>query len=177
MRKYQSLFLLLFVVIGSILVNSCGADTTDTDTVTDPNLNTRNLTHKVSAKAYHYKSLASFTKGKAEVQLTDLAQLQGKLVNLVLLYEATAPWADNFDRGEYAITGNDVLDGLLQSYNLEITQQFAIDDENEGIVIESKTALEDPIEAARKLSLVEHVLMVHVKEVPSNENTSDTADK
>lgn len=175
MKKYQSILsLFCFVAFFSILVSSCASnDTTDID----PNLNTRNLMQKVSAKAYHYKNLASFAKGKAEMQLTDLAQLQGKQVNLILLYEASAPWADNFDRGEYSITGNDILDGLLKSYNLEITQQFAIDEENEGIVIESKTALDSPIEAARQLSLVDHVLMVHLKEVPSNENAEDTADK
>lgn len=176
MKKQYSIFVIvLFITAFSILVNSCDSKSTSDDT--DSKMNTRNLVQKISAKSYYYKSLASFAKGKTEIQLSDLSQIQGKTVNFVLLYETSAPWASNFDKGEYTITGNDILDGLLQSYDLKITQQFVIDDENEGVVIESKTILENPIEAARQLSLVDHVLMVHVKEIPAEDNSTDTADK
>lgn len=148
--------------------------TEDTDTSKIP---TRSLTKSIKTKAYHYKNLASFAHGQAKLNLDDLASLEGKLVNLVVLYDASAPWANNFNEGNYETTGSDHLNGLLESYLLEITQQFAIDDDNEGLVLEATKAIENPVEAARELSLVDHVLMVHVKEVPAEDPATMTVDK
>lgn len=144
------------------------ADSSITDT---SSLGTRTVKKKIAAKSYYYKSLASFEKGKTTLELEDLAGLADKKVSLVVLYEASAPWAEIFNSGKFEITGDDHMNGLIDSYNLLITKQFAIDDANEGIVMEPKATLEDPIEAAREVSMVDHVLMVHVKEVPTPTNT------
>ncbi|WP_052595132.1 hypothetical protein [Aureispira sp. CCB-QB1] len=177
--------LLVFAVFASLLslvvvacTNNEASNTTDTTTKADSSiidtstLGTRTVKKKVAAKAYYYKSLASFEKGKVSLELEDLASLADKKVSLVVLYEANAPWAQIFSSGEFSITGDDHLNGLMESYNLQIIQQFAIDDANEGIVMEPKEILEDPIEAAREVSMVEHVLMVHVKEVPESTSTA-----
>lgn len=149
---------------------------TDTSVTDSSELKTRALKKKIASKAYYYKSLASFANGKATLSLNDLASLEGKEVNLVVLYEANAPWAKVFNSGKFGITGNDILNGLMESYELQIIQQFAIDDANEGIVMEAKTKLDNPVETARELSMVDHVLMVHVKEIPQTQNSMETAD-
>ena len=173
----SSIFLIL------LLLNSCSSSTapnselaqTPVTTEKESSVNTRGTQQQVAVKAYHYKTLASFKKGKAEVSLQDLAAFAGKQINLVILYEAVAPWAEGFNDGYYSTTGNDHLNGLMESYNLEIIKQFAIDGDNEGLVLEPNTALTDPVEAAKDLSMVEHVLMVEVKEVPEEEMNNSTA--
>lgn len=166
----------------SLIIVSCTnettTNTTNTTTVTSDSsiadtsaMGTRTVKKKVAAKSYYYKNLASFEKGKTTLELEDLADLTDKKVSLVVLYEANAPWAEIFNSGKFEITGDDHMNGLMQSYNLQIIQQFAIDQANEGIVMEPKLTLENPIEAARELSMVEYVLMVHVKEVPKSTST------
>lgn len=173
----SSLFLIL------LLLNSCSNNTTPnselaqtpTTTATESSVNTRGTQQQIAIKAYHYKTLASFKKGEAEISIQDLATLTGKQINLVVLYEAVAPWAEGFNDGYYSSTGNDYLNGLMESYNLEIIKQFSIDGDNEGLVLEPNAALSNPVEAAKDLSMVEHVLMVEVKEVPEEEMKNSTA--
>lgn len=176
MKNLQRLFgiSLMSLWMFSILV-SCGnvEDNSSSENIMTPEeteINTRSQESQI-AKAYHYKSLASFAKGEAKLELTDMAALAGKLVNLVVIYESVAPWAESLSAGKYDIVEDDKLNGLISSYNLTVTQQFAIDEDNHGIVLEAKKQLENPIEAAREISLQTHVLMVHVKDVPSPENT------
>jgi hypothetical protein len=163
------------------MVVSCSSDQTETAdaTTTDvesTEINTRSASSKVSAKAYHYTSLATFKEGSADVELAQLAALEGKQVNLVVLYEADAPWAEIFNTGRYEETGDDTFNGLMASYELDIVQQFAIDEDNEGLVLEPSQLLKNPVEAARELSLIEDVLMVQIKEVPQEEDLNTTAD-
>lgn len=169
----------LFAAFAMMAV-SCSSDQTETTAasaadVESNEINTRGMATKVSAKAYYYKSLATFADGAATLKLEDIASLEGKQVNLVVLYEANAPWAAPFNSGKYNTTGDDKLNGIIASYEMEIVKQFSIDDENEGFVLEANGKLEDPVAAARELSLVDHVLMVHVKEVPVEEETEETA--
>jgi hypothetical protein len=163
------------------MVVSCSSDQTatadaNTTDVESTEINTRSAANKISAKAYYYTDLATFKEGFADTELTTLAKLEGKNVNLVVLYEADAPWAEVFNTGRYEETGNDTFNGLMESYSLEIVQQFAIDEDNEGLVLEPNALLESPVEAARELSLVKNVLMVQIKEVPQEEDLNTTAD-
>lgn len=164
----------------AIMAISCSSDQTETTNasaaeVESTEINTRGMASKVSAKAYYFKSLATFADGAATLKLEDIASLEGKQVNLVVLYEATAPWASLFNTGKFNTTGDDKLNGIIASYEMEIVKQFSIDDENEGFVLEANGKLENPVEAARELSMIDHVLMVHVKEVPVEEETDETA--
>lgn len=163
------------------MVVSCSSDQTETadantTDVESTEINTRSASSKVSAKEYYYTNLAVFENGYTKVDLETLATLEGKKVNLVILYEADAPWAEIFNEGIYSETGNDTFNGLMESYELDIVQQFAIDEDNEGLVLEPNALLENPVEAARELSLVENVLMVQIKEVPQEDDLNTTAD-
>ena len=171
----------LFTSFLALIVISCTNDKTS-DTTTDMvkidssstrilSLGTRTIKKSIAAKSYYYKNLATFEKGKTAFKLEDFANLINKEISLVVLYEAHAPWAEVFKSGEFEITGDDQMNGLMESYNLQIIKQFAIDDSNEGIVMVPKSPLENPIETARKISMVDHVLMVHIKEVPTPTNT------
>lgn len=175
MKNLKQLFgisLMSFLML-AVLVSCGSSDNSTSENIMQPEeteINTRSQESNI-AKAYHYKSLATFAKGQAQVELKDLASLAGKMVNLVVIYESSAPWAASLSDGKLDVVEDDKLNGLISSYELTVTQQFAIDDENHGIVLESKKQLENPIEAAREISLLTHVLMVHVKDVPSPENT------
>ena len=104
------------------------------------------------------------------------AGLQAQNVNLVVLYESNAPWADVFSTGNVSKTGDDKFNGLMDSYQLVIARQFELDEFNEGLVLEPNADLSNPVEAAREISMIDHVLMVHVKEVPAGDNPDETAD-
>jgi len=180
MKILNNLLKFGLLTILSIMVVSCSSDqteTTDTNTtdVESTEINTRSASSKIAAKAFYYNSLATFKDGSADVDIAKLATLKGKKVNLVVLYEADALWAEIFNSGKYDQTGNDVFNGLMASYELDIIQQFAIDEDNEGLVLEPNTLLENPVEAAREISMVDHVLMVQIKEVPQEEDPNTTA--
>jgi hypothetical protein len=174
-------FLSLFVISCS---NNATTDTVDNNTtvkadssVTDTiAAGTRTIKKKIAAESYYYKNLITVENGMITSKLKDLANLADKKVNLVVLYEADAPWAQIFNSGAFEITGDDQLNTLMEYYGLQIIQQFAIDASNEGIVMEPISLLENPIETAREVSTVEHVLMVHIKEIPTAKNkvTTDT---
>ena len=184
MKLLKNFLQFSFLALLSILVVACSSDQTETADantadIESTELNTRGMASQASAqiasKAYFYKSLATFEAGEPTFELTDLATLEGKQVNLVVLYEADAPWAEVFSTGKFETTGDDQLNGLMASYELEIVKQFEIDEENEGFVLEPSGALEDPVGAARELSMVKNVLMVHVKEVPTEEIDTENA--
>jgi hypothetical protein len=162
----------------SLIVISCTSTNDETTSTTDiatvrinsPIKDTRNA-NKIAAKSYYYKNLVTLEKGKTTFELDDLANLVNKKVHFVVLYKADAPWAEIFQSGEFEITGDDQMNGLMAAYDLKIIKRFTIDGSNEGIVMEPKSILENPIEAALKVSMVEHVLMVNIKEVPTTTTT------
>jgi len=176
----------LIMILLTILA-SCSSDTTetaDTDTTdvesTDKEpteYDTRILTSKVSAKAYHYANLVTFKDGLPSENLEKFAALEDKKINLVVLYESDALWAKIFSTGRYDAAANETFNHLMASYDLKFVQQFAINEDNHGLVLAPNTFLENPVEAAREFSLVEHVLMVQIKEVPpSKENPTANPD-
>jgi len=94
---------------------------------------------------------------------------KSKQFNLVVIYESDAPWAEVFTAGKYTKTGNETMNGIMESYELTIIEQLEIDEANECIVLEINDILDTPIDAARKLSLVDNVVMVYVKELPQDQ--------
>ncbi|MGH1335840.1 MAG: hypothetical protein ACRBFS_06900 [Aureispira sp.] len=133
---------------------------------------TRTIKKKVAAKAYYYRTLASFVNGSLTSTIIDAYQEGNDQVNLVVLYEATASWAEGLHADAPQTTGNEYLNTLLVEHQLQIVKQFAIDNNNKGLVLEASTQLQDPVETARRLSLIEHVLMVNIKEVPTGNQLS-----
>ena len=179
--KFYNLILPLFLFLALALCIAFSSDDTETDTVDSSDiesneLSTRGLATVVQSKAYHFKNMAVFENGVSVMTLNDLANMQGKKLNFVLLYDPSTPWASVFSSGNYATTGNDAFNSLMDAYHLEIIEQFEIDDENEGIVLDPFEAVENPIDAAKSLSLIDGVLMVQIKEVPSDKEPSTTAD-
>ncbi len=126
----------------------------------------------VAANAYYYRTLGSFVKG-ATTQYDEVLKKAGhKSVNLVLLYNAKAPWIKMVDGVQQQTVSNEEFNAILEAYQLQITQHFAIDKKNKGLVLKPIAQLDDPIEPARLLSLVDHVLLVNIKEVPESEDAA-----
>ena len=161
------------------LLSSCSTENT---ALTPPKLeesiltNTRAVKKKVAAEAYYYRTLISLVNGAVTATVVDDNNPDIGDVNLVLLYEANAPWADFFsNNSNIEEVTNDYLNKLLASHNLQIVKQFSIDNNNMGLVLESTDPTGDPVEIARNLSMLEHVLMVNIKKIPE-ENTFSTED-
>lgn len=120
----------------------------------------------VAAKAYYYRTLASCVKGATTLNTDIFRKASQQPIRLVVLYDATAPWASVIDKDALEELGDKKLHAILDAYQLQIAQQFVIDDKNKGWVLEPRVGLEDPVEPARLLSLVDYILMVNIKEVP-----------
>jgi len=131
---------------------------------------TRAVKKKVAAEAYYYRTLISLVNGSITSTIVDDNIPTTGDVNLVMLYEANAPWADVFNNTNLGNTNEVNLNELLESYNLQIVKQFSIDHNNMGLVLASKDPNGDPVEIARNLSMVKHVLMVNIKKIPSAED-------
>jgi len=174
MRNFLSIG---FFVIIIALFSSCNndapkqsrADGTSNETISK----TRSMSSSIAA-AYNYKSLTTFKKGKnmMNMSLDQLADLEGKEVNLVVLYDTEAPWAEIFSSADViSTTGDENFNSLLKTFELYIIKQFQLDEMNEGLVLAPNKVITNPVEAAREISMIDYVLMVHVKEVPQ-ENPS-----
>ncbi len=172
-------FLLSIVTLTTVSCASEQPPIVDVDSMSidnKDNMSTRSTNKELYHKTYNYKTLATFTAGQTSLSLETLAQLQSKQVNFVVIYEAKAPWADAFNNGRNLNkTGNDILNGLIESYELTIIKQFEIDSQSEGFVLEPNKILDNPVETAREISLVDNILLVQVKEVPSDETRVETA--
>lgn len=129
---------------------------------------TRAVKKKVAAKAYYYRTLLSVVNGSITSTAVDDNTPNTGDVNLVLLYEANAPWANVFDNADLTDATAD-LNKLLKSHNLQIVKQFSIDHNNMGLVLEPKDPNGDPVEIARNLSMLKHVLVVNIKQVPEED--------
>ena len=121
-------------------------------------------------KLYNTQSIAVIKNGEFVGGIDDLDEYMESSVNFLVVYESTAPWAETFNTGDVSITGDKVLNDLLFKYNLSIILQFEIDDMFEGILIEPGCDNSKFIEVAKRLSLVDFVMMVEIKN-SSDENT------
>lgn len=187
MKSFKNFLQFSFIIaIAALMTTSCATEqeeqptTTTVDAMssikTQEDVSTRAAKKKVAAKEYNYATIAEFKRGLTDKQdLQLLADLQGKQVNFVVIYDAIAPWADVFGQGKVTKTGDDRLNGLMESYGLDIVNQFEIDEISEGFVLEPNEVLENAVETAREISMVEHILMVQVKEVPSDATETETA--
>jgi hypothetical protein len=108
-------------------------------------------------------ALATFQEGKSAKDIK-LGSIEDKNVNLVVLYDASIAWAAVFNSGDVKKTGDEGFNSLLGKFNLAIVKQFELDSENEGLVLEPNAKMADPVQAAREISMIDGVLMVHVKE-------------
>ncbi len=185
MKSFKNFLQFSFIIaIAALMTTSCATEQAEpiasVDAMSSMNIQegktTRTFKKKVAAKEYNYTTVAEFKRGLTDKQdLQVLADLQGKQVNFVVIYDAIAPWADVFGQGKVTKTGDDRLNGLMESYGLDIVNQFEIDEISEGFVLEPNVVLENAVETAREISMVEHILMVQVKEVPSDATEAETA--
>jgi hypothetical protein len=166
----------VLAIFTSLVFTSCSADKASNIASQAANVNTNTKTNRTVevvaaanaiATEYSYKTLAAFKNGVSTMDLATVATLQNEKVSLVVLYDSGAKWATNFNAGDFSKTGDDVFNGLMESYELAITKHFELDEFNEGIVLEAaKGQVSDPVAAAREISMVEGVFMVEVKQAP-----------
>lgn len=180
MKSFKKIFQVQFFValLAVLFLASCSSENNNKMT-SSMNVAEANKTRNARAVAaeYQYKSLATFKKGQSSFTLDQMAALAGKQISIVLIYEIEAPWAAAFKEGKLDKTGDDTFNARLEEYSLKIAKQFPIDEAMDALVLEGKEGL-DPkaaVDAARDLSMIDHVAMVEVKEIPAQQPTTETA--
>lgn len=72
------------------------------------------------------------------------------------------------DLEEILFNSTSHLRALIESYELQLSDPFEVNDNMKGIVLHSYEMLENPLEIAKEISQCEEVLMVEAKNLPEN---------
>ncbi len=70
------------------------------------------------------------------------------------------------DLDEILFSSTSHLRALVETYELQLSEPFEIDERMKGIVMRSYTTLKNPLEIAKEISRCEEVLMVEAKNLP-----------
>lgn len=62
---------------------------------------------------------------------------------------------------------NSYIKTFMEVYNLKLISSFKIDETNSGFTLEAQEVLDFPTEVAREMSLIDNVLMIEVRYVPT----------
>lgn len=169
MKKYSVLFVGFVALFVTLNLSSCsqiqekqGASISDASNV---KLQSRAAKEEVYPEIYNYPTVVSFAKG--DLIGTYSAPLEDKQVSLCVVYDNDTPWAEVFKTGNIERTGSYEFNQLLGGYDLSINNQFQIDGYNECIILNPNSAIEDIAKVCKEISVIDHVLVVHVKEWPS----------
>lgn len=107
-----------------------------------------------------YKSLSLVKKGNTE-SLASTAGMDSKTLKLVVLVENKAAWAAPLRNNELNVDANAAK--ILAKYNLSVSKFYGADETLDGVVIKCNESGMNLDEAAKELSLLEGVAVVHLK--------------
>lgn len=109
--------------------------------------------------------VATYTKEQPKSKIP-LAKLKNKKLNFLIIYNYDASWADTFNSGSFTKTGSEQFNQLIKKYKLTIVKLFEVDENREALVLEQENSPRKVISCAKKLSKIDDVLTVHIKDVP-----------
>lgn len=92
---------------------------------------------------------------------TKLASKNKKEVSFDVVYAG--------DLEEILFNSTNHFRSLVETYELQLSAPFEIDDTMSGITLKSYEPLENPLDVAKEISLCPEVLMVDVKNLPNTE--------
>lgn len=73
------------------------------------------------------------------------------------------------DLEEILFNSTNHFHSLIETYELQLSAPFEIDDTMSGIVLKSYEPLDNPLDIAKEISLCSEVLMVDIKNLPDTE--------
>ncbi|MFK7796085.1 MAG: hypothetical protein AB8E82_01440 [Aureispira sp.] len=76
------------------------------------------------------------------------------------------------DLEEILFNSTNHFHSLIETYKLQLSAPFEIDETMSGIVLKAHELLENPLDIAKEISLCAEVLMVDVKNLPDTERPS-----
>ena len=171
----KSLFALIpfgfvvFLLLG--FVTSCQEDI-KSNARAEINLISRAGNSEHYPEPYSYKTLISFANGHEIGAIPN--NLEHQQISIAIVYDNDAPWAESLTN-ESLTTGDYKLNQLLTQNNLSIQHQFQIDGYNQCLILDLNTTMEDIALTCKKLSEIDHVSHVDIKEWPSSPHTSTAA--
>jgi hypothetical protein len=177
MKNYQSILFGFAAILFIFNLSSCSSEqkeSTASNISGNANipLQSRALKQEVYPEIYNYPTIVSFAKG--DLIGTYAASLEDKQISLSVVYDNDTPWAEVFKTGNIERTGSYEFNHLLAEHQLTIRNQFQIDGYNECIILDLNVTLPDIAKVCKEISLIDHVLVVNVKEWPSVKNIDES---
>ena len=169
MNTNNIFFLGIFLIVLSI--TSCSSKP-DKSQLTGSLTETAGNRGAAKKKSFKFKSLAAFEKGNANLSLEDLELLGNKDIGLVVFFDTDADWANVFNTGVYDKTGDEFLNRILSENNLTIVEQSDFDNTSDMLILEADKKLENPALAAKEISKIRGVQMVHLKDKSQSDTES-----
>lgn len=177
MKNHLSILCNFAAILLIFSLSSCTSEekestASNTSGKTDVSLQSRAVKDEAYPEIYNYATVASFAKG--DLIGTYAAPLENKQLSLSVVYDNDTPWAEVFKTGNIERTGSYEFNQLLGEYQLTIRNQFQIDGYNECIILDLNVTLPDIAKVCKEISLIDHVLVVNVKEWPSIKNIEES---
>lgn len=116
------------------------------------------------ANADKYRSTVSFTDGKPQPPVKSFelpAGMRAQQVKLIVLFKRDANWAEPLRNNNLSVTG--AFDGALKKYGMKLGNFYSAEDQLDGLVVKFTGDKADIYEAAKAISAIDGVEVVHVK--------------
>jgi hypothetical protein len=115
------------------------------------------------AQNERFRNLASFTNGTSDkvVAKAELPSADSKQYKLVVLFERNASWAAPLSQNKFAVA--DDMQKVLSKYNLSLAKYYGAENELDGLVLKFTNSSMTVVDAAKEISKVKGVKVVHLK--------------
>lgn len=125
-----------------------------------------NLSLVTEANSESFKTLLSFGGGEPNEPKTQEelpAGMDSKQYKFIVLFKTDATWAAPLKDNELAVSDNSAMKTVMAKYHLVLDKWYDADNGLEGLVVKVDESGVNVIDAARELSKVTGVEIVHLK--------------
>lgn len=166
MKKFslmKNVFLISFGLFALLL--SCSSDETQVSTIDliefeSSELITRSSAKKFDSEIYYYKTIASFGLGSKSYSNQAIDKITNDQIYYLLKLDISS--IDSVSN----ISWNQNFENLKGEYSLSEVESFQVDQNTKIISLISNSKTTDPIDLAKKLSKIQFVFRVMIKERP-----------
>lgn len=110
----------------------------------------------------NYKSIVSYSSGKASKAVVTEASGDSRQFRLNILFNSSVSWAEPLRKNTLSVNSPE-LNALLKKYNLSLLTYYAADGQMDGLVLKFNDSGTNVSEAAKALSYINGVSAVYVK--------------
>ena len=109
------------------------------------------------------QTLIEFIQGQTKNKSIDMQGLSTNDFSYLVFYNANSEWAKPFSLSKFNQVRYEDFNHIIDTFRLEVKDFFKVQDDIFAISILPTTALEEPVELARDISMLNDIQMVLIK--------------